>query len=1007
MISYLMRHTTSVFVTLAVLFVLGILSYCHIPTSLLPNISVPKISVHVVSPQENAEQIETKIIAPLRMQLQQVDHLKELHSLTENDEGVINLTFNYGTDMGLSFIVVNEVVDDFMGGQTNEFQRPLVTKENISDIPVCRFMVVPKNNFDGDAYLYEIAELSENCQTIIKQRLEQLNEVSSAEISGAIENKFVVTLNGDVVKDLGIDIQVMMNILNDYNKDDGQFILKEGTSEYYLTISTGIKSIDDLKNVQFLWGERIIKLGDISTIENVIDNDADEVYYNGCRAISFELVKAPDTRMADFNRNLQEIKKELEEVYPQYEFHILNDQSKLLESTINGLFADLIISLFVVLLASSFFYGSLRLSSVVFLCIIVSLSISFGILYLLGFSINMFSLVGLILSTGLMIDNALIVTDNITQNGRDRFSIEDSCVRGTREVMGPMLSSTLTTIVVFCPLLFLGEIAGELFYEQSISVAVCLSVSYVVAVVALPVIYKFIMRNHFPILIPKHRFLFGFYDAGIHFVFRHSKSVAVVSLLTIPLCFWLFQEVEKEGMPTTETSEFKIHVEWNEVVSNQESHKRIIQMVGTMGEYINEYATFVGNQRYANQGFGGSLDKCADIYIKLAKAEDMEVVVAKCGTFLEKKYPIATYSINPPESVMETLFPSTSADMTLKLYPYQSLNSYSESHICSLSKKLSEKTGSHIETMPFLECINLQFDHQQMVANGIRQEDVLNYLRTALENGKFEMEDHFDGALEEGGNNDNLENILNTRISDLTSPLCGMVINTFVKNDTFSVPKRIEADSKGSYIPLTLKHPQDIEQAESAVREFMSEETGFDYQLDSAVYEYNSYIRNLVVILLVSVLLMYLIMVAQFESFIQPLLILLEIPINIFIALIVLPVSGMSLNIMSVVGLIISCGIVVNDSILKIDVINDLRKQGLPLKEAIHQAGTKRLRSIMMTAMTSILAILPILFSQDVSAEIQKPFAVTMLVTLFSGVFVSLFTIPLFYWIVYKNKSLS
>jgi multidrug efflux pump subunit AcrB len=145
-------------------------------------------------------------------------------------------------------------------------------------------------------------------------------------------------------------------------------------------------------------------------------------------------------------------------------------------------------------------------------------------------------------------------------------------------------------------------------------------------------------------------------------------------------------------------------------------------------------------------------------------------------------------------------------------------------------------------------------------------------------------------------------------------------------------------------------------------------------------------------------------MVAQFESFVQPLLILVEIPINTAITLILLPIFGETLNIMSAVGLVVSCGIVINDSILKIDVINDLRKKGLPLKEAIHQAGKKRLRSIIMTALTSVLALLPILLSKDVGAEIQKPFAVTMLITLLTGTFVSLFIIPVFYWFIYKKN---
>jgi multidrug efflux pump subunit AcrB len=225
-----------------------------------------------------------------------------------------------------------------------------------------------------------------------------------------------------------------------------------------------------------------------------------------------------------------------------------------------------------------------------------------------------------------------------------------------------------------------------------------------------------------------------------------------------------------------------------------------------------------------------------------------------------------------------------------------------------------------------------------------------------------------------------------------------------VKIDTFSNLQQIEADTKGRFIPLRIKRPQNTEQIEKATQEFMKDKTDFDFRLEGSIYEHELYTKNIAYILFISVILMYLIMVAQFESFVQPLLILVEIPINTAITLILLPIFGETLNIMSAVGLVVSCGIVINDSILKIDVINDLRKKGLPLKEAIHQAGKKRLRSIIMTALTSVLALLPILLSKDVGAEIQKPFAVTMLITLLTGTFVSLFIIPVFYWFIYKKN---
>ena len=163
-------------------------------------------------------------------------------------------------------------------------------------------------------------------------------------------------------------------------------------------------------------------------------------------------------------------------------------------------------------------------------------------------------------------------------------------------------------------------------------------------------------------------------------------------------------------------------------------------------------------------------------------------------------------------------------------------------------------------------------------------------------------------------------------------------------------------------------------------------------------------LSELVVVLLVSILLMFFILSSQFESFIQPLIVLIEIPIDFAFALVVLWLTGNTLNLMSAIGLIVTSGIIINDSILKLDMINELRKKGVQLKEAIHTAGVKRLRSIIMTSLTTIIAIVPILFSFDMGSELQKPLAIGMIATMTIGTLVSLFIVPLVYWGIYRNK---
>ena len=197
---------------------------------------------------------------------------------------------------------------------------------------------------------------------------------------------------------------------------------------------------------------------------------------------------------------------------------------------------------------------------------------------------------------------------------------------------------------------------------------------------------------------------------------------------------------------------------------------------------------------------------------------------------------------------------------------------------------------------------------------------------------------------------------------------------------------------------------ENAEKLMTQVKETSSETGDWDIAFSGSFFSNQKMLDELVVILFISLLLMYFILAAQFESFMQPLLVLMEIPIDVAFALVLLWVCGHTLNLMSAIGLIVTCGIVINDSILKLDAINELRKEGVPLLEAIHEAGRRRLRPIIMTSLTTIFAMVPLLFSFDLGSELQKPLSIAMIGTMTIGTLVSLFIIPLLYWFIYRNK---
>ena len=229
-------------------------------------------------------------------------------------------------------------------------------------------------------------------------------------------------------------------------------------------------------------------------------------------------------------------------------------------------------------------------------------------------------------------------------------------------------------------------------------------------------------------------------------------------------------------------------------------------------------------------------------------------------------------------------------------------------------------------------------------------------------------------------------------------------MSAFVSTAKSTDLKTIVSGKNGQYIPLIYPDTDAPAELVNTIETSFKNNTDWEVQFAGAFFSSEKMLSELVVVLLISVLLMYFILAAQFESFIQPLIVLAELPIDIAAALLLFYLTGHTLNLMSAIGIVVSCGIIINDSILKIDMINELRKAGTPLLEAIHQAGEKRLRSIMMTTLTTVLAMVPLLFSFDMGSELQKPLAVAMIGTMLIGTAVSLFVIPLVYWWVYKGK---
>ena len=330
-----------------------------------------------------------------------------------------------------------------------------------------------------------------------------------------------------------------------------------------------------------------------------------------------------------------------------------------------------------------------------------------------------------------------------------------------------------------------------------------------------------------------------------------------------------------------------------------------------------------------------------------------------------------------------------------------------------LEQELFRRTGIAPTGIAFENQLNLSINKEKLLLYRVAYNELYRVLKTAFRENSVTMLHSYQQYLpiNVAGSEKTVNEILQETLIQTEPDNKGnreyIPLRELVTVTPAEDLKSIAAGRNGEYIPFDFYGVSDGNKLIREVKQTAEEMKDWDTGFSGSFFSNSEMLDELVVILFISLLLMYFILAAQFESFLQPLLVLAEIPIDLAFALLLLWICGHTLNLMSAIGLIVTCGIVINDSILKLDAINELRKEGVPLLEAIHEAGRRRLRPIIMTSLTTIFAMVPLLFSSDMGSELQKPLSIAMIGTMSIGTAVSLFIIPLLYWFIYRNKKIS
>ncbi|WP_276482363.1 efflux RND transporter permease subunit [Paraflavitalea pollutisoli] len=1015
MVRYLIRRPIAVLMLFAALLITGLSLIHKIPVSLLPNIDVPQMVVQVNYPNTAAEVMEQSILAPIREALGNADNLRSIESKAANHIGTIEMTFEYGTEMDLAYIAVNEKLDRLSSFLPRDMPRPEVMRVNTSDIPIVRVQVIPK----AEKQFLEVSRLTEK---ILKRRIEQLEGVSLVDINGLRQQVITVVPDKEALSALNLHEGDLSYAIQAANTELGGLTVKDGQYKYFVRLDNELRSESDIAALPLVLREgTAVALGRIAQVKTQEEAPTGYHLYNGKEGLVITIQKQSSSRMNELVPKVKEAVEQFRRDFPQIEFGVSQDQSFLLDAGISNLWQDLLYGGLLTVVLLLLFLGNWAPALLMSISIPLSLIITFIFFYVFNISFNIISLSGLALGVGMLIDNSIVVIDNITRRRNQGLSMQESSVQGTNEVIAPVISQVLTTVAVYAPLLLLSGMAGSLVYDQAIGLTICLCVSLLVAFILAPLLYTLLVKRvkagnedtRFYTWVAKG------YHRMVHHILRHKLPYLLVTVFVMCAGIGLSTLIPVSALPRLEKKESLVLIDWNAPVDAPENLRRIKELLADVGKDMQESEADVGIRQFMLQHTDNSIQR-GELYYSCREEALKATTDQRVKAWMSRHYPAASLEIVDAPNAFTQLFAST-ADHYLEAR-FKMIRSADPSEAGEKLKKALRRFDpkDYVLGMGFIRepSVTVVLNYESMKVYGVNRGQIEDALRQQF--GVYtisQLKRYGDvQAIRLQADRPSLQDKLSVGVRSNSGT--AYPLSLFVAMITEHKPKYITADRSGVFQSVVFDQNSDRAGFDKEIRQ-LALEAGYSVTLRGQYFENQQQVTQLWWIFLVVLLLLYVILAVQYESLVQPLIVMLTIPLGVAGGLFLLWVTGGTLDVMAAIGFIVILGLIVDDPILKIETLNRLEKRyraaGLPIdqqlmEQMIHEAGDICLKPLLMVSLTTSIALVPVLFVSGIGNDLQKPLAIVIIGGLTIGTFFTTWFIPIAYWYITvrskkKNKA--
>ena len=1005
------NYPISVCMLVLAVFLLGYISFQKLGVDLFPELNNPRLYVEIQAGERPPEEIEKQFIQNIESLAIRQKNAVQVSSICRVGSAQVIVEYAWDADMDEAFLDLQKSLTSY--NQNGDLDELNITQHDPNEQPIMIIGLSHPQITDMD----ELRKVSEN---YLRNELVRLEGVAEVELLGQEEKEAVLETNDYLLDAYGLTPSTIVSRIQSYNRNASGGSISEMGRKYVIKGVGEFSALEDIeevivgyKNEQTSRADGTsgtqqvpVFLRDVAKVRLQNKDPQNIVRIQQKRCMALAIYKETRYNTIKAVQQLDEALQRIRKAMPGYALDVITNQGEFIVAAVDEVKSSALVG---VLLAVAVLYVFLRhfgVTLIISAAIPISIVATFNLMYFNGLTLNLMTLGGLALGAGMLVDNAIVVMENIFRNAEDGMSIRQASIEGASQVGGAIVGVTLTTVVVFLPIVYLHGSAGELFKDQAWTVTFSLLASMVVSLIVLPMLSSRFIKTSVQ-SIESRAIRFPWYRAVLDRILNHKTWILIAGLVLLMVGWLLLPFVGSEFMPRPEFSAFSIAMRLPEGTALARTEETVVDVENllhqTLGEQIETCYSRIGPSASSTGALAIFEDEnTAVIQVRLKKkARGSAEILTRVNQILA----------GIPDLDSQVIQEQTAVEMSLGMEAAPIVIEIIGKDLDELRQLTSQAKEAALGD-PDLTNVESSFDQGRPEIQLLVDRNRAGLLNVNLDNVASQLQDILTGK--DAGQWDfqgEMQNITLRLPKISVQELSNVIIDNngqkvrldeIAEIKTVMAPREISRRNQ-SRISTINAHPagkKPFDQVVAGIHERMKQVSfppEYRYEIGGEEKKRAESFNNLQFALILSIILVYMVMAAEFESLLHPFTILLTVPLAAVGAIITFFFAGLSFNMMAYIGLIMLGGIAVDNAIVLVDAVTHLRAQGLPVREALLTAGVYRIRPILTTSLTTILGMLPLCFGFGEGVALRAPLALAVIGGLVTSTLMSLLVIPCVY----------